>query len=94
MLFRSVLHGRETGRLVRMPNGEFTEIHEPISPEKAWVLTSHEQLAPLELPEHDESGVRRKGVLKNRLRNRFSRAHAVAVPKATETERRELEGHH
>jgi ubiquinol-cytochrome c reductase cytochrome b subunit len=89
-----VLHGRETGRLVRMPNGEFTEIHEPISPEKAWVLTSHEQLAPLELPEHDEAGVRRPKALKNRLRNRFSRAHALAVPKATETERRELEGHH
>lgn len=89
-----VLHGRETGRLVRMPNGEFVEVHEPISAEKAWLLTSHEQLAPLELPEHDEAGVRRPGALKNKLRNRISRATAVAVPKATETERRELEGHH
>ena len=89
-----VLHGRETGRLVRMPNGEFVEVHEPISAEKAWLLTSHEQLAPLELPEHDEAGVRRPGALKNKLRNRISRAAAVAVPKATETERRELEGHH
>ncbi len=89
-----VLHGRETGRLVRMPNGEFIEVHEPISAEKAWLLTSHEQLAPLELPEHDEAGVRRPGALKNKLRNRISRAAAVAVPKATETERRELEGHH
>jgi len=89
-----VLHGRETGRLVRMPNGEFIEIHEPISAEKAWLLTSHEQLAPLELPEHDGAGVRRPGALKNKLRNRISRATAVAVPKATETERRELEGHH
>ncbi len=57
-----VLHGRETGRLVRMPNGEFTEIHEPISPEKAWLLTSHEQLAPLELPELDGGGVRQTRV--------------------------------
>jgi len=89
-----VLHGRETGRLVRMPNGEFVEVHEPISAEKAWLLTSHEQLAPLELPEHDASGVRRPAALKNKLRNRISRAAAVAVPKATETERRELEGHH
>ncbi len=89
-----VLHGRETGRLVRMPNGEFIEVHEPISAEKAWLLTSHEQLAPLELPEHDEAGVRRPGALKNKLRNRISRATAVAVPKANETERRELEGHH
>jgi ubiquinol-cytochrome c reductase cytochrome b subunit len=89
-----VLHGRETGRLVRMPNGEFVEVHEPISAEKAWLLTSHEQIAPLELPEHDAAGVRRPAALKNKLRNRISRATAVAVPKATETERRELEGHH
>ncbi|CAB4533632.1 unannotated protein [freshwater metagenome] len=89
-----VLHGRETGRLVRMPSGEFVEVHEPISPEKAWLLTSHEQLAPLELPELDGAGVRRPGALKNKLRNRISRATATAVPKATETERRELEGHH
>jgi ubiquinol-cytochrome c reductase cytochrome b subunit len=77
-----------------MPNGEFTEIHEPISAEKAWLLTSHEQIAPLELPEADNAGVRHPGALKNKLRNRISRATAVAVPKATETERRELEGHH
>jgi ubiquinol-cytochrome c reductase cytochrome b subunit len=89
-----VLHGRETGRLVRMPNGEFTEIHEPISPEKAWLLTSHEQLAPLELPDHDGAGVRRPGVIKNKIRNRISRSMATAVPKATESERKELEGHH
>jgi ubiquinol-cytochrome c reductase cytochrome b subunit len=89
-----VLHGKETGRLVRLPHGEFVEVHEPISAEKAWTLTSHEQLAPLELTEFDESGVRRPGALKNKLRNRISRAHAVAVPKATETERKELEGHH
>jgi ubiquinol-cytochrome c reductase cytochrome b subunit len=89
-----VLHGRETGRLVRMPNGEFVEVHEPISAEKAWLLTSHEQIAPLELPEQDAAGVRRPGLIKNKIRNRISRATAVAVPKATETERRELEGHH
>jgi ubiquinol-cytochrome c reductase cytochrome b subunit len=89
-----VLHGRETGRLVRMPNGEFTEIHEPISAEKAWLLTSHEQLAPLELPDHDGAGVRRPGVIKNKIRNRISRSMATAVPKATDSERKELEGHH
>jgi ubiquinol-cytochrome c reductase cytochrome b subunit len=50
--------------------------------------------APLELPEHDAAGVRRPAAIKNKIRNRISRATAVAVPKATETERRELEGHH
>jgi ubiquinol-cytochrome c reductase cytochrome b subunit len=89
-----VLHGRETGRLVRLPHGEFVEVHEPISAEKAWTLTSHEQLAPLELPEFDAAGVRRPKALANKIRNRISRANAVAVPKATESERKELEGHH
>jgi ubiquinol-cytochrome c reductase cytochrome b subunit len=89
-----VLHGKETGRLVRLPHGEFIEVHEPISAEKAWTLTSHEQIAPLEIPEYDASGVRLPGSLKNKIRNRISRATAVAVPKATESERKELEGHH
>jgi len=90
-----VLHGRETGRLVRLPHGEFVEIHEPISAEKAWLLTSHEQLAPLELPEFDAAGVKRPQALKNKIRNRISRAATTAVPKATESERKELEhGHH
>jgi ubiquinol-cytochrome c reductase cytochrome b subunit len=43
-----VLHGRETGRLLRLPHGEFVEVHEPISPEKAYLLTSHEQAPALE----------------------------------------------
>jgi ubiquinol-cytochrome c reductase cytochrome b subunit len=88
-----VLHGRETGRLVRLPHGEFVEIHEPISPEKAWLLTSHEQLAPLELPEFDAAGVRRPQALKNKIRNRISRAATTAVPKATESDRKEIEHH-
>jgi ubiquinol-cytochrome c reductase cytochrome b subunit len=88
-----VLHGRETGRLVRLPHGEFVEIHEPISPEKAWLLTSHEQLAPLELPEFDAAGVKRPQALKNKIRNRISRAATTAVPKATESDRKEVEHH-
>ncbi|MFM1951764.1 MAG: hypothetical protein RJA33_558 [Actinomycetota bacterium] len=89
-----VLHGRETGRLVRLPHGEFVEVHEPISAEEAWKLTAHEQLAPLELEEFDGAGVKRKQALVNKFRKRLSQAHAVAVPKATETERKELEGGH
>jgi ubiquinol-cytochrome c reductase cytochrome b subunit len=88
-----VLHGRETGRLVRLPHGEFVEIHEPISPDKAWLLTSHEQLAPLELPEFDAAGVKRPQALKNKIRNRISRAATTAVPKATESDRKEIEHH-
>jgi ubiquinol-cytochrome c reductase cytochrome b subunit len=88
-----VLHGRETGRLVMMPHGEFVEVHEPISAEKAWLLTQHEQNPPLELEEFDAAGVRRPKALKNNLRARLSKAHAVAVPKATAADLKEIEHH-
>jgi ubiquinol-cytochrome c reductase cytochrome b subunit len=88
-----VLHGRETGRLVMMPSGEFVEVHEPISPEKAWLLTQHEQNAPLELEESDSRGVRRPGLLKSKLRKRFAVAHAEQVPKPTMNDVREIEHH-
>uniref|UniRef100_UPI00404B8618 cytochrome bc1 complex cytochrome b subunit n=1 Tax=Candidatus Planktophila sp. TaxID=2175601 RepID=UPI00404B8618 len=88
-----VLHGRETGRLVMMPHGEFVEVHEPISAEKAWLLTQHEQNPPLQLEEFDAAGVRRPKALKNRLRARLSKAHAVAVPKVTAEDLKEIEQH-
>ncbi|CAB4805777.1 MAG: ubiquinol-cytochrome c reductase cytochrome b subunit [Actinobacteria bacterium] len=88
-----VLHGRETGRLVMMPHGEFVEVHEPISAEKAWLLTQHEQNPALALEEHDSSGVRRPKALKNKLRARMSKAHAVAVPKATAEDLKQIEHH-
>jgi ubiquinol-cytochrome c reductase cytochrome b subunit len=88
-----VLHGRETGRLLLMPNGEFVEVHEPISPEKAFILTSHEQLPALDLPEVDARGVKRAGALKNKLRSRLSRANAEAIPKVSADDLKQIENH-
>ena len=88
-----VLHGRETGRLLRLPHGEFVEVHEPISPEKAYLLTSHEQAGPLALPEVDARGVKRAGALRNKLRSRMSVANAEAVAKVTTNDLKEIEHH-
>jgi ubiquinol-cytochrome c reductase cytochrome b subunit len=88
-----VLHGRETGRLLRLPHGEFVEVHEPISPEKAYLLTSHEQAPALELPEVDGRGVKRAGAIRNKLRSRMSVAHAEAVPKVSVDDLKEIESH-
>ena len=88
-----VLHGRETGRLVMMPHGEFVEVHEPISAEKAWLLTQHEQIPALALDDYDTGGVRRPKALKNKLRARMSKAHAVAVPKVTAEDLKQIENH-
>ena len=88
-----VLHGRETGRLVMMPHGEFVEVHEPISAEKAWILTQHEQMPALDLEDYDVSGVRRPKALKNKLRARMSKAHAVSIPKVTAEDLKQIENH-
>jgi len=90
-----VLHGRETGRLVMLPHGEFVEVHEEISDAKKFTLTQHEQPAPLALPEADANGVRSPGGLKNKLRKRLSVANAEQIPAPTLAEIKELEsGHH
>ena len=88
-----VLHGTETGRLLRLAHGEFVEVHAPISAEKAWTLTAHEQLPALDLSETDSRGVRRPGGIKNKLRLRLSKAHAVAVPKVSADDLKEIEHH-
>jgi ubiquinol-cytochrome c reductase cytochrome b subunit len=69
-----ILHGRETGRIVRLPHGEFIEVHEPLEEHEAWRLVAPEPIPAIELPpEEDENGVRRKGAAKERLRAKLSR---------------------
>ncbi len=89
-----VLHGRETGRLVMLPHGEFVEVHEPISAEKAWTLTSHEQPRAIPNVSEDVNGVAKPKAVRNKLRSRMSVANAEQAPAATATEAKELEGGH
>ena len=88
-----VLHGRETGRLLMLPHGEFVEVHEPISPELAWKLTAHEQAPALALEDVDARGVQRGGRLKNKLRKRISQANAESIAKPTLNDLKEIEHH-
>ena len=89
-----VLHGRETGRLVMTPEGEFIEVHEALSADKKWTLTQHEQPAALTAPTVDANGTAAKGGLKNKLRARMSVANAEQVPAPTAADLHELEGGH
>ena len=71
-----VLHGRETGRIIRTPEGRFYELHEPLDEYTRWKLVQHEPITPLALesgPEADEHGVRNPRRVKG-LRARLSRA--------------------
>jgi len=42
-----VLHGRESGIIKRLPNGEFLELHALLSQERLHFLTAHDQPPPL-----------------------------------------------
>lgn len=69
----AVLHGRETGMVIRTPDGRFYERHEPLDEYTRWKLVSFESQAPLELePATDENGVARKGTRKDRIRAALS----------------------
>ena len=44
-----VLHGYESGRIVRLPGGEFIEVHEPVDVYERWKLVSFTDYEPLML---------------------------------------------
>jgi ubiquinol-cytochrome c reductase cytochrome b subunit len=41
------LHGYESGRIVRLPGGEYIEVHQPLDEYQRWHLVSQEGYAPL-----------------------------------------------
>lgn len=69
-----VLHGHETGRIVRFAHGEYIEVHRPLDEHERWLRVQHEARRPLEIePAEDSRGVRRKGYGRDRFRQRLSR---------------------
>ncbi len=85
-----VLHGRETGVIWRHANGEFEEIHAPLTPEERWPLVQQETNAPLQLTTGvDENGVASPLARKERLRAKMSHFYfkdRVAPPTPAELE--------
>ncbi len=70
-----VLHGAESGRIVRTPEGEFYEVHEPLDPYTRWTLVQHEAQYPLALEQGsqvDEHGVRKPQPIGHRARRALS----------------------
>ncbi len=45
-----VLHGYESGRIVRLPGGEYIEVHQPVDEFERWTLVSYHDYAPIEAP--------------------------------------------
>jgi len=42
-----VLHGYESGRIVRLPGGEYIEVHQPVDEYERWKLVSYSSYKPL-----------------------------------------------
>ncbi len=85
------LHGRETGRIVRMPHGEYIEVHEPVDKYELYKLTGFESFAPT-LARPNEDG---KITVKARLRASLSKFYFKdRVLPATQTEINAAHAHH
>ncbi|WP_136611661.1 cytochrome b [Sinomonas albida] len=87
------LHGRETGRIVRLPHGEFIEVHAPLDAYKRYRLISFD--SPEVLPAQPNA----KGVVDRRERRRakFSQwffEDRVAPVTPAELEAAHAHGHH
>ena len=84
----TVLHGRETGTIIRQPDGRFFERHDTTVTPDRWILVQHEAVAPIELEASvDENGVARKVGRMTRARAALSRFYfADAVNPVTPAE--------
>ncbi|WP_442913215.1 cytochrome bc1 complex cytochrome b subunit [Kribbella sp. CA-293567] len=93
-----LLHGLESGIIVRTPEGEYYEKHTPISKYEAYELTARDRTLPLEIgPETDDNGVRAPKRALRKLRAKLSEfyfADAVQKPTAAEIAEAHAHGHH
>jgi ubiquinol-cytochrome c reductase cytochrome b subunit len=89
----TVLHGRESGRLVMLPNGEYIEIHEEISDDDKWTLTQHKQYEAIAKPiSVDANSLERRVGRKEQVRLGLSKwMYGEQVAKPTPNEMHELE---
>jgi ubiquinol-cytochrome c reductase cytochrome b subunit len=52
-----VLHGFESGRIVRLPGGEYIEVHQPIDEYERWKLVSYADYTPLTILPDDQGRI-------------------------------------
>ncbi len=85
-----LLHGYETGRVLRLPHGEFIEVHETINYKEMAVITSKSDIAPLPAPvKVDADGVANRKYRIQSLRAKLSNffyADNITKPTAAEIE--------
>jgi ubiquinol-cytochrome c reductase cytochrome b subunit len=93
-----VLHGREAGIIVRSPEGEFSEIHAPLSAGERYKLTVHDVHRPLTITETaDANGVPAPHLRRAKLRAKITEwyfGERVEKPTSEEYHDSITSGHH
>ncbi|WP_430869060.1 cytochrome bc1 complex cytochrome b subunit [Demequina aurantiaca] len=91
-----VLHGNETGRIVRHDDGEYIEVHEPLDDQAFWIRVSYDDIKPsVVAPSENHRGVQRKGHKFDRFKHRLSRFYyEERVSPVTPAELEEAKHHH
>lgn len=87
-----LLHGYESGRILRLPHGEFIEVHEPLNAKERAVIEAKLVQSPTPLPapsKTDENGVRNKHYRIKALRAKLS--HWYYADNVTPPTREEIE---
>ena len=92
-----VLHGWESGRVVRTPEGRFFEVHEPLDEYERWALVQNEPPRPLAFDSQDSHGVRRPlgpGSGVRRALSTFFYKDSIATPTPAEVAAAHHHGEH
>jgi ubiquinol-cytochrome c reductase cytochrome b subunit len=75
-----VLHGYETGRLIRLPDGETIEVHAAADPATRWRVLTAEQHEPLALRPRDDGRITALSRLRSGLSRLLFEDRLVPVP--------------
>jgi len=87
------LHGFESARIVRLPGGEYIEVHEQLSDYERWKLVDFEDYKPLMLRPNAKGKITVPQRVRARLSNWFFEDRIAPVTK-TELEAAKHGGHH
>jgi ubiquinol-cytochrome c reductase cytochrome b subunit len=85
-----VLHGRETGRIVRLPHGEYIEVHEPLDKFEMYKLVDFKDYRPTVVRPNKYGKI----TVGTRLRAALSRVYFEdRIAPVTQTELNEAQSH-
>ena len=87
------LHGYESARIVRLPGGEYIEVHEPLSEYERWKLVDFDDYKPLMLRPNAKGRIPVTQRVRAVLSNWFFEDRIAPVTK-TEIEAAQKHGHH